>query len=253
MITVHDGARDAQEQARCFAPWAARYGVVLVAPLFPENNFSDYHCLGYRGKGERADQALDQIISEVNRLTGAHTAKFYLFGFSEGAQFVHRYALAYPQRIARMVVAAADWYTFPDSATNYPFGTKKVPQLPNVRFEPAHFLKVPACVIVGDEEADRKDSLIKSPQANHHQGPTRFDRGKNWIQAMRAAARTYALNTPYGFHVLPGCTHSFRHCMDRYRLGRLVFDFLFGPATALKTDIFWKMSNFGHRTEHLPN
>jgi pimeloyl-ACP methyl ester carboxylesterase len=110
----------AKDHALKFASFAERYGVVLVAPLFPKDRFGDYQRLGRNGRGERADQALNRILTEVGFLTGANIDKLYMFGYSGGGQFVHRYAMAYPQRTARIVVAAAGWYTFPDSAVNYP-------------------------------------------------------------------------------------------------------------------------------------
>lgn len=83
-VTVHGISRNAEEHARLFAPFAERYGVVLVAPLFPANRFTKYQQLGKAGDGKRADQALHQILSEVGTLTGAAIDRLYLFGFSGG-------------------------------------------------------------------------------------------------------------------------------------------------------------------------
>ncbi|MGH7960374.1 MAG: hypothetical protein ACRERD_00925, partial [Candidatus Binatia bacterium] len=95
-VTVHGISRNATQHMRHFAPLAEHYGVVLVAPLFPRDHFRDYQRLGRRGKGKRADHALDKIVTEVGSLTGATTDTLYLFGYSGGGQFVHRYALAHP-------------------------------------------------------------------------------------------------------------------------------------------------------------
>jgi pimeloyl-ACP methyl ester carboxylesterase len=40
----------------------------------------------------------------------------YLSGHSGGAQFVQRYALAHPERVAASVLSSAGWYTFPNPA-----------------------------------------------------------------------------------------------------------------------------------------
>jgi poly(3-hydroxybutyrate) depolymerase len=229
-VTVHGVKRMAKDHALKFASFAERYGVVLVAPLFPKDRFGDYQRLGRNGRGERADQALNRILTEVGFLTGANIDKLYMFGYSGGGQFVHRYAMAYPQRTARIVVAAAGWYTFPDSAVNYPKGIKRVKGLKDIRFDPTQFLSVPACVVVGEKDIQRDLELKKSNKIDQQQGTNRVERGRAWVEAMSTAAKTYHLDTSYDFKVLSGCRHSFTKCMKRGKMGKRVFRFLFGLA-----------------------
>jgi hypothetical protein len=229
-VTVHGVKRMAKDHALKFAPFAERYGVVLVAPLFPKAHFRDYQRMGRKGKGARADRALNRVLTEVGFLTGANIDKLYMFGYSGGGQFVHRYAMAYPQRTARIVVAAAGWYTFPDSVVNYPKGIKKVKGLRDIRFDPTQFLSVPARVVVGEKDIQRDLELNKSSEIDHRQGTNRVERGRAWIEAMANAAKIYHLDTSYDFRVLPGCHHSFTKCMNRGKMGKRVFRFLFGLA-----------------------
>mgnify|MGYP002640863476 FL=1 len=56
-VTVHGISRNAREHAKRFAPFAERYGVILIAPVFSQKRFPDYQRLGRKGKGERADIA----------------------------------------------------------------------------------------------------------------------------------------------------------------------------------------------------
>lgn len=227
-ITVHGVKRMAKEHAGEFAPFAERYGVVLVAPLFPKDRFCDYQRLGLNGKSVRADLALNRIIEEVGFLTGAYTDKLFMFGYSGGGQFVHRYAMAYPQKPKRIVVAAPGWYTFPDYKANYPLGIKKVQGLRNVTFDPARFLSIPACVMVGERDVHRDAELNKSTRVDRQQGLNRLERGKTWVRAMENAARARNLETEFDFQVLSGCNHSFLKCMYRSQMGNRVFKFLFG-------------------------
>jgi len=227
-VTVHGIKRMAKNHALRLAFFAERYGVVLVAPLFSKDRFRDYQRLGRKGKGIRADQALNRILTEVAFLTGAHINKLYMFGYSGGGQFVHRYALAYPQRTARIVVAAAGWYTFPDPGVQYPRGIKAAKDLNDVYFDPTQFLSVPACVVVGEKDIQRDNKLNKSGSIDRRQGLDRLERGRMWINVMATTARTYNLDTAYTFKVLPGCRHSFPECMDRGKMGKEIFEFLFG-------------------------
>lgn len=93
-VSVHGVSLNYQEHAQKFMPYAEKYGVVLVAPYFPEPPFDDYQRLGRTGQGSRADSALKNIITEVRELTYAQSGKLYLFGYSGGGQFTHRYAMA---------------------------------------------------------------------------------------------------------------------------------------------------------------
>lgn len=227
-IAVHGITRNAAEQADFFAPFAERFGVVLIAPLFPEDRFPDYQRLGREGKGKRADFALDDIVAEVGSLSGARTSKLYLFGFSGGGQFVHRYAMAYPERVARIALAAAGWYTFPDPTMDFPLGIKPTSRLRDISFNLARFLSVPTCVLVGENDVLRDLVLRKSRRIDRQQGVNRLERGKRWTKVMAAAAKAYYLHTPFIFQVLPRSNHSFAECMESGKMGRRVFEFLFG-------------------------
>lgn len=226
-VTVHGVKRMAKEHADEFACFAERYGVILVAPLFPKDRFCDYQRLGREGRGERADHALNRILAEVRLLTGADINRLYMFGYSGGGQFVHRYALAYPERTARIVIAAAGWYTFPDQNRNYPRGIKKARGLPDIHFDPGEFLSVSTCVVVGERDIHRDQELNKSGRIDRQQGTNRFERGKAWVKAMADSARFYRLNTPYLFEKMPACNHSFLKCMHKGKMGGRVFHFLF--------------------------
>jgi hypothetical protein len=227
-ITVHGVKRMAKEHADEFAPFAEHYGLVLLAPLFPKERFCDYQRLGHNGKSVRADLALNRIIEEVGFLTGADTDKLLMFGYSGGGQFVHRYGMAYPQNIKRIVVAAPGWYTFPDYKYNYPLGLKKTRGLLNLTFDPTRFLSIPSCVMVGEKDVHRDAELNKSKLVDHQQGLNRLERGKAWVRAMKIAASDRNLETEFNFQMLPGCNHSFLKCMRKGKMGQRVFKFLLG-------------------------
>ncbi len=227
-VTVHGISRNAREHAERFASFAERYGVVLIAPYFSKESFPDYQRLGRKGKGERADLALDNIVTEVGRLTGAQTGKLFLFGYSGGAQFVHRYTLAHPERVAKVVLGAPGWYTFPDPTVKYPKGIAQTKRLPDVTFDPAGFLAIPTCVLVGERDVRQDVALNKSPMLAQQQGSTRLERGEHWISAMTRAAKAQGLKTSYTFQTLPRSRHSFTQSMKRGKMGEMVFDCLFG-------------------------
>lgn len=228
LVSVHGISRNAQEHARRLAPLAERYGVVLVAPLFDEARFPDYQRLGRESRGERADRMLERIVAEVGRSTGADTRRLYLFGFSGGGQFVHRFAMAYPERVASYAVGAAGWYTFPDDSVPFPRGTRQRSCLDDVCFDPARYLKVPALVLVGERDTHEGTALRQTDRVNAQQGDSRLERGQHWVAAMQAAARELGYDTRFAFDTLARSGHSFTRAATRGRLGERLFDWFFG-------------------------
>lgn len=238
LVAVHGISRNAEEQARRFRRLARRYGVVLVAPLFPADRFADYQRLGLTGQGARSDQALQAILTEVRRRTGVAGDRIHLFGYSGGGQFVHRYAMAHPEQVAAVAIGAAGWYTFPDPKVRFPQGLKLSRQTA-VRLQPRQFLRIPMAVFVGERDVKRgahRPELRQTGRVNTQQGLTRLERGDRWIDAMRASARDRGLSTPYYYEVLPRAAHSFTASVKRGGLGVRVFAFLFGPPPARPVD-----------------
>jgi len=227
MISVHGVSRNAHEHAELLAPLAEKFGVVLVAPLFTRQMFPDYQRLGRFGRGPRADLALDQIIGDVLYKTECSTESLHLFGFSGGGQFAHRYAMAYPERVAGVVVGAAGWYTFPDLTTRYPRGNAKSKDLNNLNFDPARYLRVPMSVVVGNNDNKRDAELNKSIKIDKQQGENRLQRAEKWISTMRKEAATHNLSTSYNLETMQGIRHSFNQGMKSGDLGERIFRLLF--------------------------
>ena len=227
-VAVHGISRNVHEHASLFAPLCEKVGAVLLAPFFPSDRCPDYQRLGRLGRGPRSDQALDTVVDEIGGLTGTRTDRLLMFGFSGGAQFVHRYTMAHPHRVARAVSAAAGWYTFPDRRLRYPYGMGRTRELPEVRFDPEEFLRVPITVIVGEQDVSSLD-LRSTDRVIRQQGVTRLDRARNWVAAMQAAAEAHHLEPLVRLETIPGGDHTFMSLMLHGGLGERAFAALFGP------------------------
>jgi pimeloyl-ACP methyl ester carboxylesterase len=225
-VTVHGWSRNAKEHARRFLPFAETHRFVLVAPLFDRRRFPDYQRLGPGERHGRADRALNGILEEVARSTARGVEPVFLFGYSGGGQFAQRFAMAHPERVARLALGAPGWYTFPDPARSFPLGIGPSPRLQDVRFEPRLFLRIPVAVLVGELDRRRDSTLNKSSLIDRMQGINRQERARRWVLAMKAAARALNLSTQYVFELLPGAGHSFRRCMVEGGMGARVFGFL---------------------------
>ena len=232
LVSIHGVSRNAKQHADMLSSMAEKYGVILLAPLFTKEQFSDFQRLGRMGRGQRADLALDRIIGEVLYLTGADTGRLYLYGFSGGGQFAHRYAMAHPERVASVVIGAAGWYTFPNKKRCYPRGIASSKGLPSVRFDQNQFLRVPMTVIVGDQDIERDPELNKSSRVDKQQGLNRVERARNWIKSMNKAATAHDLAAHYQLVVLPGIGHSFEQSVELEAANEIIFSSLFNTRNA---------------------
>jgi len=226
-VSIHGISRNAREHAELFAPLAEQYGVVLVAPIFSRRHFGDYQRLGREGGGRRADHALQSISDEVEYLTGANSSKIFLTGFSGGGQFAHRYTLAYPDRVQRLAIGAAGWYSYPDRSRRFPYGIAPTPRLKGVDFNLRKFLQVPTAVFVGQWDIMYDPGLNQSTKIRRQQGFTRLERGRHWVDAMNRAAMEHDMDASCEFAIIPGVGHDFTRAMKNGQLGRKIFSHLF--------------------------
>jgi len=227
LVCVHGVSRNALEQIQLLRPYAEKYGVALIAPLFTQTGFRDYQRLGRHGHGPRADLALIRILQNIGATTPLSTDQVALFGFSGGAQFAHRFALAHSQRVQAMILGAAGWYTMPDMSESYPFGTADAKGLDAVRLNVRAAARLPTMVVVGTEDAaDNDQELNCSAKVVRLQGPHRLARAKTWVKAMKAYASADGCVADIQLRLLSRIGHS---CSDAVRhggLGELIFDFL---------------------------
>lgn len=222
VVLVHGISNNAIEHIVRFAEQAKRHNAILVAPVFCKQLYGQYQQVVDRKRGARADLALFDILSSVALETGASTDKIWLFGFSGGAQFAHRFALFHPERLASCVCVAAGWYTFPSIASKYPYGLDR-PPLAGSDFDPKRICNVPIHVLVGSNDILRDESLRISPTLDAHQGVHRLDRAKNWFAAMQA----WGIHPASSLTIISNAGHSFANATGRRNLADLVFQRFF--------------------------
>ncbi|MFM9060027.1 MAG: hypothetical protein ACKOSQ_13060 [Planctomycetaceae bacterium] len=85
VVGVH-GHRGNGQGASGLAAWAGRGDVVVVGPSFPD---------GYQGLAHQTDQQLLGLFAELRKKFRLHP-RMFLYGFSGGSQFAHRFTLAHP-------------------------------------------------------------------------------------------------------------------------------------------------------------
>lgn len=230
VVSVHGASRNVDQHARLLSAYCEMYGARLLVPHFSAARYSDYAQFGRTGRGQRADLALHRMVAEAASRTGAPTDRFHLFGFSTGAQFAHRYAMAYPHRVAFAVIANARRFTQPDPAARFPRGIRSTRRLPGLRFDPDAFLRVPMAVFVGAADADE---VVTLPRRRRDPGEevaaVRAERARQWVTAMQEASRMRRIDPVVALEELPDRVRSFRSSVLRAGLAERAFEAMFGP------------------------
>jgi pimeloyl-ACP methyl ester carboxylesterase len=233
LVAVHGVSRNALEQVRLFGEFADTFGAVVIAPHFTADRFPDYQRLGRKGLGPRADLALIRVLNEVQITTGFDTSQVDLFGFSGGAQFAHRFALVHPQRVRCLGLGAAGWYTLPDPAYAYPYGTAGAKGLDAVRLNVWAAARIPTLVLVGEcDNRTDDEGLNRSAVVCRTQGKHRLQRARVWVKAMNDHAAQQGLPRAVALQLLPGVGHSFSQAVLDGALDLRVYAHCYGEHDA---------------------
>ncbi|MEM8984726.1 MAG: alpha/beta hydrolase [Pseudomonadota bacterium] len=213
LVLVHGIARRARDHLREYLPWAIETGTTLLAPIFDSTRFRGYQRLGASNASLSAADALSALLDHETA-----SGRAWLFGFSGGAQFAHRYCLIEPQRIDAAAIVAAGWYTMPTSALGFPYGLGRG-QLPSRhRVQLGDFLQIPKVVLVGSLDTDHDESLRSNQRIDTWQGNNRLARATAWVAALDRASKRCGAASNTALTVLPNINHNWRRC---YREGRL--------------------------------
>jgi pimeloyl-ACP methyl ester carboxylesterase len=210
LVCVHGISRNAEEHVQAFAALAAAQRRLLVVPLFDEVRFD-----GFQRLVQGTERAVEALWRDVEATTGVDFGAVDMFGFSAGAQFVHRYAMLNPARVRSQLLVAAGWYTFPTTQEPFPYGIKRDRKrgrrcAGNLR----DFLAIPTLVLVGSEDSQRDESLRSSPEVDIAQGLHRIERAVRWTCAVLKAATRLGVTPTVQFSMLPGCGHAFADCVE---------------------------------------
>lgn len=224
ILAIHGIGRGAEEMAVELGASAALAGRAVIAPVFAQRRWPAYQRVVMRG---RADLALIRLLDALGEESGLAMRRFTLFGFSGGAQFAHRFAMLYPHRIERLVLASAGWYTMPDDAAAFPYGLAPecAPELAwgsRLAAGLGSFLRLETRVLVGEHD-NVPDAVTRSaPELDARQGPDRLTRARRWSEAFAEAARARGIRPRIALDVMPGCGHDFLECVARGGLAQQI-------------------------------
>ncbi|MEM8562527.1 MAG: PHB depolymerase family esterase [Pseudomonadota bacterium] len=157
VVLVHGTERGPHHYLKQNAEFAEENDVILLAPLFPigthgGKDLENYKFLEY--KGTRYDLILLSMVDEVRSKYRIDGDRFYLFGFSGGGHFSHRFFYLHPHRLQALSVGAPGVVTFIDDDSDWWVGTKNVYWRFNARLNPEAMQDVPVHMVIGAEDVE---------------------------------------------------------------------------------------------------
>jgi predicted esterase len=120
--------------------WADRGDCIVLAPSFPD---------GFQGLAFDSDKRLLDIVDALKAQYNVHD-HIFLYGFSAGAQFAHRFGIAHPDRVCGVAAHSAgtwatggNWMALPETPLPFPIVItcgladtgKSMPDQPNGRLD----------------------------------------------------------------------------------------------------------------------
>jgi pimeloyl-ACP methyl ester carboxylesterase len=226
VVSVHGWTRNAAEHAFRFASYAETKGVTVIAPLFSRKYHKHYQRLEIREGEQCPAAALEHLLRDIQQRFGIDTRTINLFGFSGGAQFAHRFGMMRPQRVKRVALMAAGWFTMPDPDIPYPLGLAPSDILADRTLDLQSFFECPTRVFVGARDLRRDDSLKTGKQIDRMQGRNRVERAQRWVTAMRKNAGAHNIKVDIELQIIDQAEHNFGTCIHKHQLGEMVFDWL---------------------------
>lgn len=215
LIVMHGTLRNGETYRDQWIAQSEKHSVLLLVPEFPSAQFSTlaYHhgnVLDREGKVNDENawtfSWIDPLFQRAKELTGNRSERYFLYGHSAGAQFVHRMVLFKPNAKYQTAVSAnAGSYTMPDLADTFPFGLQETPG-DEARLQVALGRRL--LVLLGDQDTDSSDRNLPRGERAEAQGRFRLERGLGFFARSALAARELGVVLNWRLAVVPGVGHS---------------------------------------------
>lgn len=210
-VLVHDTMRAVESYRAAFAAWSERTGIALLLPFFPAGIGEPFDLHGYKyldAHGVRYDRVLLSMLDEAADRFGLSVSRLFLYGFSGGAQFVHRFALLYPERVRAVSIAAPGGVTLPRADASWWIGTSEAETRFGRRIGAATLAGLRAQTLVGDRDLETWEVSGPHLRANPYwmtgaddAGPDRVARIETLASALESAGVIVTRT------VVPGAAH----------------------------------------------
>jgi poly(3-hydroxybutyrate) depolymerase len=209
LVSMHGTGRMMELYRDMFAEFAEYNNCIVLAPLFPANVRGDGNMSGYKFLREgdiRYDHILLSMVDEVAARYGVPSARFFLFGFSGGGHFTHRFTLLHPGRVRAASVGAPGVVTLADGGKPWWVGTSGAEAFFGTPVDLAALKGLPMHFTVGGADTETWEITIHEGDRPYMPGIN--DAGANRIEritSLRESFRAHGALTR--LDIVPGETH----------------------------------------------
>ncbi len=201
------------------------YNILLIQPeyserLYPEIESYQYGNVRTKPKELWTYYVNDRIFHLVKTITGSRQKKYYLWGNSAGAQFVHRQLLVGAYKyISKAFASNAGVYTMPTHGINpYPFSLKGLSLTDE---DLRRIFSLDFFILLGEDDVIQ-DAFFLMNDAAMRQGSNRLERGRTFYAIAEREAQRLAVDLKWKLITIPGCGHNPNDDMTR-TIARLIF------------------------------
>ncbi len=214
IFLIHGDSRDAKKSINDWLTITRDRNVVLVAPKFSDDFYSEYSLLmisNEKGrllsnKSMHLDNSLGVLFDFFQSKLNLSTVSYRLYGHSKGSEFVQRYLLfGNDTRIDKVAMANSGFYTFVNDQIAFPFGTKNM-NLSNQRIE--WFMRLKGGIFLNDTSAKKVDNTLIKTRKAKKQGKDRLDRGINFFNDLTILGVERDLPFRWRYQLVPSETQS---------------------------------------------
>lgn len=203
LFVFHGAGRNAVEYRNNWIDKANDKEFIVLAPKFSSSEFpgGDGYNLGnvfedgdnptlssLNNELDWAFSVVEPLFDEVKSQLENTSSTYNIFGFSAGAQFVHRFLMFKPNaRVNKVVASAAGWYTLPDATLEFPYGIVNSP----IEDIPAsHYFSKNMTIQIGTLDNDPNANALRRNPIVDQQGSNRYDRAFYMFNTSKSIAKS---------------------------------------------------------------
>ena len=208
---MHGADRKVEHIPREVAGDLEKYNILLILPeysdqLFPKEEAYQYGNVRTKPKELWTYYVNDRIFELVKKLTGSRRKKYYIWGNSAGAQFVHRQLIVGAHEFIEKAFASnAGVYTMPTLGTDpYPYSLK---DLDLTDEDLKRIFSLSFLILLGEEDVVQDAYFLKT-EAAMRQGDNRLQRGRKFYSIAQKEAQRLNLKLKWQLITIPGCGHN---------------------------------------------
>lgn len=215
IFVMHGLKRDGEKYRDAWIKYAKEKNFLLVVPEFNAQDFpgAEYNTGNMvasdgsiNNEKNWSFSIIEKIFQKIRSEENLKIDKYYLYGHSAGAQFVHRFVQFFPESSLKLAIAAnAGWYTFLDENSTFPYGIK------NLYIREDDLKKIfskKLIILLGDQDTNAFDKVLRNTPQAKNQGLNRFERGNSYYNFSKKLAISIGASFGWEMHYVKGVAHS---------------------------------------------